>query len=374
MSVKSFAINVPNEVLDDLQERLSRTRWTDEVDGSDWGMGTSLGYMKDLVSYWQSKYNWRKHEAEFNKLNHFKANVDGIELHFIHQKSKNPKAIPLLLIHGWPDSFYRFHKVIPLLSETFDVIVPSLPGFGFSERKAMSAEATADLLAKLMTDELGYHQFVAAGGDIGTNIVQALARKHSDTVTAIHLTDAGFPNGSEDFSTMTPAEQQFAGKCQQWWYMEGAYNALQSTKPQTIGFGLSDSPVGLAAWIVEKFYAWSDNKGDIEKSFTKDELLTNIMIYWVTETITSSMRTYLENTRALYAQGPPKPAPRSDVPAAIASFPAENVPLPREWAERSVNVQRFTTMQRGGHFGAWEEPELYTKDIQKFIAELEVNR
>jgi pimeloyl-ACP methyl ester carboxylesterase len=372
MSAKPFTINVSDQILEDLDGRLARTRWIDEASGLGWTMGTSIEYLKEVAGYWRQKYNWREHEAELNKLSHFKSIVDGVELHFIHQKNKNPKTTPLLLIHGWPDSFYRFNKVIPMLVNTFDVIVPSLPGFGFSERKAMPAEATADLLAKLMTDELGYSRFAAAGGDIGTNIVQALARKHDSVVRAIHLTDTGFPNGSEDFSTMSPAEREFAGKCQQWWYMEGAYNALQSTKPQTVGFGLTDSPVGLAAWMIEKFYAWSGSKGDIEKSFTKDELLTNIMIYWTTGTITSSMRTYLENIRALYAKGQPKPAVRSSVPAAIASFPAENVPLPREWAERSVNVKRFTEMPRGGHFAAWEEPALYAKDLEESIAELMV--
>ncbi len=378
--VKPFKINIPQSTLDDLQERLKRTRWADEPEDSGWRMGASLEYMKALADYWQRKYDWRKHETALNQFKHFKAEVSGVEIHFIHERGKGPNPTPLILTHGWPDSFYRFHKIIPMLTDpekfggkaadSFDVVVPSMPGFGFSERKAMTGVAVADLWATLMTEVLGYDKFVAAGGDLGTDVTKALALKYPDVVTAIHLTNVGFPNGTEDFSTMSPAEQQFAGKSQQWWYTEGAYNMLQSTKPQTLSAGLNDSPVGLVTWIVEKFYTWSDSKGDIESRFTKDELLTNIMIYWVTETISSSIRMYLENARAIYATGGgPKPAERVEVPTGVAAFPGEMVSTPREWAERNVNLKHFTEMKRGGHFAALEEPELFVNDLRAFFGQ-----
>jgi microsomal epoxide hydrolase len=384
MPIQSFQITIAQQTLDDLRERLARTRWTDEVEGAGWGYGTNFTYMKELADYWQHQYDWRKHEAALNQFAQFRTEVDGVGIHFIHERGKGPNPTPIILTHGWPDSFYRFHKVIPLLADparyggdpagSFDVIVPSMPGFGFSDRKALPASAVAGLWAKLMTEALDYPRFMAAGGDLGTEVTKSLAANYPEAVSAIHLTDAGFPTGMEDFSTMSQAEREFTGLCQQWWYTEGAYNALQSTKPQTLAFGLSDSPVGLAAWIVEKFHAWSDSQGDVERRFSKDELLTNIMIYWVTGTIGSSVRMYLENARAVYAQvGGPKPAARSDVPAAVASFPAEMVQPPREWAERTLNVKRFTKMARGGHFAALEVPELYAQDIQGFAGELRSN-
>lgn len=379
--ISPFKINIPQSTLDDLQGRLQRTRWTDEVEGAGWGYGSNLDYMKELADYWLHQYDWRKHEAALNQFNHFKADVDGVEIHFIYERGKGQNPTPIILTHGWPDSFYRFHKIIPMLTDpeafggkaedSFDVIVPSMPGFGFSQRKAMPGTAVADLWATLMTDVLGYDNFVAAGGDLGTDVTKSLALKYPDRVTAIHLTDVGYPTGMEDFSTMSPAEQQYAGQCQQWWYTEAAYNMLQSTKPQTLAYGLNDSPIALAAWQVEKLYAWSDNQGNIENAFSKDELLTNIMIYWVTETVNSSARMYLENARAVYATGEgPKPAERVEVPTGVASFPGEMVVVPREWAERNVNLQHFSQMQQGGHFAALEEPELFVGELRTFFSSL----
>ncbi len=379
--IKPFEIHIADTTLVDLQERLKRTRWTNSAEGAGWGIGTDADYLKDLVEYWQTDYDWRKHETALNQFKQFTAEVDGISIHFIYERGKGPNPTPIILTHGWPDSFYRFHKIIPMLtdpekfggkaSESFDVIVPSMPGFGFSERKAMNSEAVADLWAKLMRDVLGYQQFAAAGSDLGTEVTKTLAIKYHELVTAIYLTDVGFPNGTEDFASLSPAEQQYAGQCQQWWYTEGAYNMLQSTKPQTLGYGLNDSPVGLAAWIIEKFYQWGDNHGNIETRFSKDELLTNIMIYWVTETINSSIRMYLENTGAIYATGyGPKPMVRVEVPTGVASFPGEMVVLPREWAARHVNLNHFTLMPEGGHFAPLEVPELYAGDVRKFFGEM----
>lgn len=374
-----FKIEISQEVLNDLQTRLAQTRWTDEPQDAGWSYGTNPAYLRELVNYWQNEYDWRKHEAELNKFPQFKTEIDGIGIHFIHVKGKGLNPKPIILTHGWPDSFYRFYKVIPMLTDpasyggdpnqSFDVIVPSVPGFGFSDHVALNDDRTADLWVKLMREVLGYPSFVAAGGDMGTGITKSLANQYPDVVMAIHLTDVGYPNGSEDWSTMSPAEQEFGQFIQQWWYTEGAYNMMHSTKPQTLGYGLNDSPVGLASWIIEKFNTWSDNKGNIENSFTKDELLTNIMIYWVTQTINTSIRTYLENARASYA-GPegPESAQRVEVPTGVASFPGE-APVPREWAERMVNVQRFTKMPKGGHFAAMEEPELWVNDLRTFFYE-----
>lgn len=373
MSIQPFQINIPQAVLQDLKERLAQTRWPDEVEGAGWDYGTNLDYLKGLVDYWQNKYDWCVQEAELNRFDQFRAEVSGTGVHFIYERGKGPNPIPIILTHGWPDSFYRFHKVIPMLTDpagyggdpnnSFDVIVPSIPGFGFSDRKAMTEDAVADLWVKLMTEVLGYETFAAAGGDYGTLITRSLALNYPDLLIAIHLTDVGYPDSSTNFSTLSPAEQEFAGFIQKWWMEEGAFNMVQSTKPQSLAYGLNDSPVGLAAWILSFMNARASM--DLEKRFTKDELITNIMIYWVTETINSSMRVYYEMAHAMPA---PNRGQRSRVPAAVAHMPLD-APLPREWAERNVNLKHFTEMPRGGHFSAWEVPDLYAKDLQEFFSE-----
>lgn len=376
MAVRPFSIRIPDSVLQDLQERLARTLWPDEPNGPPWSYGTDPGFLKDLVGYWQKGFDWRKQEASLNSFRHFTAEIDGLTVHFIHEPGRGKDPRPLLLTHGWPDSFYRFSKVIPMLTDparfggdpgrSFDVIVPSLPGFGFSGHTSLNNDRVADLWVKLMTKELGYRRFMAAGGDLGSQVGMSLGRLHPEAVAAIHVTEVGFPTGQEDFKTLSPDEQKFAAYCQQWWAMEGAYNALQSTKPQTIGCSLTDSPVGLAAWIVEKFHSWSGNRTDV---FTRDELLTNIMIYWVTRTANSAGRMYAENARATYGQpGGPKPLPRVTVPTAVAHM-SRDVPLPRAWAERQANVQRFTDLE-GGHFAALEVPETYANDVRESAVEL----
>lgn len=374
MAVEPFQINIPQTVLDDLQKRLARTRWPDEVVGAGWDYGTNLGYMKELADYWLNKYDWRSQEAKLNQFHHFRTKVDGIVIHFIHERGIGPNPTPIILTHGWPDSFYRFHKVIPMLTDpasyggapnnSFDVVVPSIPGYGFSDRIAMVEDAIADLWVKLMIEVLGYETFAAAGGDHGTLVTKSLARNHPDVVTAIHLTDVGYPDGSTDISKLTPAEQEFAAFIQQWWMKEGAFNMVQSTKPQGLAYGLNDSPIGLAAWILSFFRG--STTVDLEERFSKDEMLTNIMIYWVTETIGSSIRSYYEMA---HAAPTPNRGQRIEVPTAVAHMPLD-APLPREWAERNVNLKHFTEMPRGGHFSAWEVPELYVKDLQEFFGEI----
>ncbi|WP_292406884.1 MULTISPECIES: epoxide hydrolase family protein [unclassified Methanoculleus] len=370
MKIEPFTIAVLQAVLDDLARRLARTRWPD--DGAGWAYGTNLGYMKDLVDYWEHSYNWRRPEAYLNRFAQFRAEIDGIGVHFIHERGRGPDPTPVLLLHGWPDSFYRYHRVVPMLTDparfggdpgtSCDVIVPSIPGQGFSDRKAMTTGDTADLFARLMTEGLGYRKFIAAGGDAGTLIAQSLAERRADALIGVHLTDVGYPDQTTDTSTLTEPEIAFAAYIQQWWMNEGAFNIVQSTKPQSLAYGLADSPAGLAAWIMS-FITTGTTGEEIERRFSRDELLTNIMIYWVTQTIGSSVRRYY-----LDAHAASTPWRRTPVPAAVAHCPLD-APLPREWAERRMNLQHFTELPRGGHFAAWEEPELYAKDLQVFIRE-----
>lgn len=370
-----FTIQVPQDILDDLQQRLTRTRWTDKPQNAEWNYGTNPQCLRELVAYWQNSYDWRKQEAALNELPQFTTTLDDVSIHFVYVKGKGDNPKPLILSHGWPDSFYRFYKVIPMLADpasyggdpahSFDVVVPSIPGFGFSDRVALNDDVTA----KLMTDVLGYETFVAAGGDLGMGITKSLANQYPDRVQAIHLTDVGYPTGTEDWSTMSPAEQEFGQFIQQWWYTEGAYNMIQSTKPQTLGYALNDSPVGLASWIVEKFYGWSDTHGNLENSFSKDELLTNIMLYWVTQTISTSIRTYREGVLAAYsAEGGLKSTQYVEVPTGVAVFPAD-APTPEDWARRMVNVKRFSKMPKGGHFAALEVPDLWANEVSAFFFE-----
>ena len=380
LEARPFRIDIPQAELDDLNERLARTRWTDEVEDAGWDYGTNLGYLKGLADYWRDGFDWRAQEEKLNGFAHYKVDIDGTDIHFIHERGKGPDPTPLLLTHGWPDSFYRFHKLIPMLTDperfggdsadSFDVVVPSIPGYGFSDRpreRGMSGERVAQVFAKLMKDTLGYERFAAHGGDHGSGITENIAKSDPGSLVGIHLTDIPYTHlftvSTEDLSE---AEQEYIAKGYQWGTQEGAYAALQSTKPQTPAHALNDSPAGLAAWIVEKFRAWSDCGGDVEQSYTKDELLTNITIYWVTQTIGSSFRMYYEHSDDWGGSSTGK----IDVPTGVAIFPKDIVPAPREFGERFFDVQRWTEMPRGGHFAAMEEPELLAEDIRAFFREL----
>lgn len=380
MAVEKFHIQVEEKVLNDLRAKLGQVRWPDQMDGAEWEQGTELSYLQSLVAYWRDSFNWRQQEAELNRLAHFRSEVDGLSIHFIHERGVGPSPLPIILTHGWPDSFTRYQKIIPLLTDpashggdpmdSFDVIVPSIPGFGFSSRpnqRGVNSFQVAELWEKLMTKELGYQRFAAAGGDIGSGVTRYLAAAHPELLVGIHLTDIGIlrdllaPSGRTDLSE---EELLYKSRATEWIAREGAYMSLQSTKPQTLAYGLSDSPVGLAGWIVEKFRAWSDCGGDLGRSFTKDELLTNIMIYWLTGTIGSSTRMYYENSHTL------PPLGHIDVPTGIALFPADILLPPQECAERRLNIARWTTMPRGGHFAAMEEPELLADEIRAFFRPL----
>jgi pimeloyl-ACP methyl ester carboxylesterase len=385
MDIQSFKIAVPQVMLDDLHDRLARTRWPDEAEGTGWNYGTNLDYLKELVTYWQNEYDWRKHEHELNHLAQYKAEVDGMGIHFIHMRGNGPNPTPLLLLHGWPDSFYRFSKIIPMLTDparfggkpedAFDVIVPSLPGFGFSDRPhtpgGMKSLHAAELLATLMHEVLGYQRYAVAGGDIGSRVARLLALAHPEQVLGLHLTDIGFPREiafPPEVTNPSPAEGRFLGSAGMWFFQEGAYAALQTTRPQTISYALTDSPVGLAGWIVEKFRAWSDCDGEIEKSYTKDELLTNIMIYWVTGTISSSVRLYHED--GLQSAPQLTAGQYIEVPTGVATFPKDLTYPPRELGERFLRIARWTEMPRGGHFAALEVPELLAEEMRAFVRPL----
>ena len=378
MSIQPFTIAIPQDILDDLHERLDRTRWLTEVEkDSGWTYGIDLKYMRELVNHWRHHYDWRTHEAALNGFAHFKTNVDGIGIHFIHERGTGPNPTPVLLLHGFPDSFYRYHKVIERLTNpgkyggdpnnSFDVIVPSIPGTGFSDPVCIDDDANADLFAELMTQTLGYPEFVSAGGDHGAIITQALARKHPERLIGIHLTDVGYPDAQTDFSTLSPAEIEMAQWVQRWFMEEGiGVNMIMATKPQTLVYGLNDSPVGLASWLIGYSSSGQKGKAEFRTRFSPDELLTNVTIYWVTQTINSAASAYHANAQVAGGGGIGVSA---TVPAAVAHCPFDP-PLPREWAARQVNLARYTEFPRGGHFMAWEEPELYANDLEQFVREL----
>jgi pimeloyl-ACP methyl ester carboxylesterase len=377
MTRTPFQIAVPDTVLADLRRRLEATRWPDAVEDAAWDYGSNLEYMKELVEYWRTGFDWRAQERALNRWTQYRADIDGLGLHFVYERGKGPAPLPILLSHGWPDSFVRMVKLIPRLTDpaahggdpkdAFDVIVPSLPGFGFSDRpttRGFSVARIAESFAKLMRDELGITRFGAHGGDWGSAVTERLAAQSPDLLVGIHLTDIPYWSLlSVPSKELTEPEQRFLQAGRVWNRSEGAYANIQATKPQTLAFGLSDSPAGLAAWIVEKFRSWSDC--DIERCYSKDELLTNITIYWVTRTIHSACRTYYESMRDL-----PKTAQRIEVPTGVSQFPKELVLAPREFAERFFNVQRWKDLPRGGHFAALEEPDLLASEIREFFRPL----
>jgi microsomal epoxide hydrolase len=387
MPAQPFRIEVPAEVLEDLGLRLARTRLPAGSAEDGWDAGTDPAYLAELCDYWARGFDWRRQEAWLNGFSHFRSEVDGIGLHFIHERGKGADPIPLLLLHGWPDSFARFLKLIPRLTDpaahglpdqpSFDVVVPSLPGFGFSDRpdKAGLTFGFGDLVHRLMVDELGYRRFAVHGGDWGGAVAEQLARSHGKSVIGVHLTDVPFFHMFQPPKDPSHAETAYLKKMEAFQKTEGGYAIVQSTRPMSLAAGLNDSPAGLAAWMVEKFRAWSDCGGDLERRFSKDEILTQLMIYWVTGTIDSSFMPYYD----FGAAGPVRWTTEGvktwlgasrDTPAAFALFPKDLVPPPREWAERFFNVIRWTEMPRGGHFAAMEEPDLLARDLAESFSPL----
>ena len=379
-AIVPFTIDVPDDVLDDLQARLTDARFPDQLDGGGWTYGADLGYMRELVAYWRGEYDWREQERRLNRFDHFKTRIDGLDIHFIHQRAANPDALPLMVIHGWPGSFVEFHKIIELLADpashggdpadAYHLVVPSLPGFGFSDRPREAGYGPArmaEIFVKLMA-RLGYTRYGLQGGDYGSLISRVMGRIDAEHVAGIHLNlcSIGPPPGVEDPTAGVPPEELalMQDRLAFWTDEERGYSAIQGTKPQTIGYVLNDSPVGQAAWIVEKFRALSDVNGDVESKFTKDEMLTNVMVYWLTRTATSAARIYYEVRRepaSLRSSG------AGGVPLACAAFPKEISFTPRRWLEAQYNLTQHTIMPRGGHFAALEEPELLLEDVRTFF-------
>lgn len=373
MNAEPFIICIPDAALADLKARLQRARWTDAIAGANWDDGANVDYMRSLCAYWAKGFDWRAQEHRLNGFPQFKAMIDGSAVHFIHARGKGPKPLPIIVTHGWPSSFAEFSKLIPRLTDpvafggnaedSFDVVVPSMPGYGFSERptaRGMTPTAASDVMAKLMTDVLGYDRFVAHGGDIGAGVTNRLGLNHGDRVAAIHAMAAPVPANTDN---LTPAEQAYTRYNDDWERDEGAYGHQQRSKPQTLAIGLNDSPIGLAAWIVEKWRGWSECGGDVERSFTKDELLTQVSIYWFTETIGSSVRMYYESA---HATRPPDHR-RVETPARLF-LTREKVDLcPPEWARRSYANLSYAVAEKGGHFLAAEEPELLSVDLRNWF-------
>jgi pimeloyl-ACP methyl ester carboxylesterase len=381
MDIQPFQVHLDQATLDDLRDRLGRSRWPDTIRGSAWDYGADLAYMQELTTYWRTEFDWRAQERAINTFPHFRATIDGLGIHFIHARGHGPNPMPLIITHGWPGSFVEMLALIPLLTDpvahggdpadSFDVVVPSLPGYGFSDRPTqpgMHTARIADLWARLMHG-LGYDRFGAQGGDWGASVASFLGLNHPDRVAGIHLNyiPGSFQPYLAPGAVLSEAEQTFRTDREHWSLTEGGYGHIQRTKPQTLAFSLNDSPAGLAAWIVEKFRAWSDCDGDVERRFSKDELLTNITIYWATQTIHSSTRLYYESSKRPLQFGPDERIP---APCGVAFFPKEVPAPPREWAERVYDVRRWTEMPRGGHFAAMEEPALLAEDIRAFFRPL----
>ena len=375
-AIRPFTIDVPDAVLGDLRERLARTRLPDQLEDVGWDYGAELGYVTELITYWRDEFDWRAAERRLNELDHYKTVIDGLDIHFIHQRSPVEDALPLIITHGWPGSVAEFLSVIGPLTDpaahggdpadAFHVVAPSMPGYGFSDKPqepGFGPEQIADVNAKLMA-RLGYERYGAQGGDWGAIVSRWHAYKHPEQVAGLHLNMLiAEPPAGEDPTAGVPPEELQRSRDRQAFYntAENGYAQIQGTKPQTLGYGLNDSPAGQAAWIVEKFRAWCDCNGDPESIFTRDELLTNIMIYWVTETATSSARLYYEAGNALAGLG------RVEVPTGAAIFPYELFIMPRAWAEASYNLTHWTEMPRGGHFAAMEQPELFVEDVRTFF-------
>jgi pimeloyl-ACP methyl ester carboxylesterase len=377
MDIEPFVVDVPQATLDDLEVRLTRTRWPDEVEGAGWDYGTNLAYLQALVEYWRTRFDWRRQERAMNTLPHFRANIGGLGVHFIHARGRGHRPLPLLVTHGWPSSFVEMLDLIPLLADpaahggdpadAFDVVVPSVPGFGFSDRpvrRGMTRSRVAALWLQLMSG-LGYDRFAAHGNDIGAVITSWMAFDAPDRLIGMHTMMPGFPPPvvGVDVRPLSEAEQAHAAVQACWEQEEGGYNLIQETRPQTLAYGLHDSPVGLAAWILEKWRAWTDPAGDVERHFSRDLLLANVTLYWVTGTANAANRSYYERARE-----PRRITSRITTPTGVALSTEAVQRTPRERAERAyADIRRWTEFRRGGHFFAAEEPQLLAEELRAFF-------
>ena len=378
---EAFALSVPETAIADLRERLGRTRFPDQAPGEPWAYGTNVEYLRGLVEYWRTTFDWRAQEARLNAFPQFKAPLHDIDVHFLHVPGKGPNPCPLLLMHGWPGSVFEFLDLIPRLTDparfggdpadAFTVVAPSLPGYGLSFRpgqKRFGIEEIADCLADLMTETLGYRRFAAQGGDWGGITASRMGYAHADKLIGVHVNLLAVRREPGMLTDPTREERKYLDELAHWLREETGYQWIQGTRPQTLSFGLTDSPAGLAAWIVEKFRAWSDCGGDVERAFTRDQLLANICLYWFTGAIGSSFFPYY------FRMHRPWPIPDGGtiaVPTGYAEFPHEILRAPRSLAARTyTDIRRWTVMQRGGHFAAMEQPEALATEVQAFFRPL----
>jgi pimeloyl-ACP methyl ester carboxylesterase len=382
-----FKIDVPPSVIDDLRERLARTRFAPEFANSEWQYGTNLDYLKQLVEYWRTGYDWGRVQQEINSFSHYKTEIEGIPIHFIHERGKGPRPIPIVLTHGWPWTFWDFNKVIRPLADpasfggdaadAFDVVVPSLPGYGFSTpltTTGINYWRTADLWVTLMRDVIGYPKFAAQGGDWGALVTAQLGHKYAEHMIGVHvnlLAALSFFGGSDG-----PKPDDFGDDEKGWLERnrnfianESGYMQLQCSKPQTVAFALNDSPAGLCSWILEKRRTWSDCDGDVERRFSKDELCTTMTLYWITQSYGTSARYYYEAAHNLWKPSHQR-KPVVEAPTGAAVFLKEVMLMPRRWAERYYNLRRWTVMPSGGHFAPMEEPQRLVEDIRTFFRDL----
>jgi pimeloyl-ACP methyl ester carboxylesterase len=363
-AINPFRIAVPDADLADLKDRLARTRWPEAECVDDWTQGIPLAYTRELADYWANQYDWRAREAALNRFDHYTTEIDGLDIHFIHQRSQRDDAFPLVITHGWPGSIVEFHKVIePLTAAGFDVVCPSLPGYGFSGKPASTGWGVEKIAAAWDTlmGRLGYQRYGAQGGDWGAAVTTQIGR-NGGRCAAIHL---NMPLGARppgNLDNPTEEEKRALASRRHYRKWDNGYAKQQSTRPQTIGYGLVDSPVGQLAWIVEKFWSWTDCDGHPENVLTRDELLDNVMMYWATASAASSARLYWESFTVFGGGEPVK------LPTGVAAFPKEIVRAPRSWCEAGYNITRWTEMPRGGHFAAFEQPELFVDDVSTFFA------
>ena len=376
-----FRLHVGDDVLADLKSRLARVRWPDEVPDNHWKYGTDLAYLKSLVEYWRDRYDWRKHETGINRFNQYKVSLAGIDVHYIREEGKGPKPMPLLVSHGWPGSVHEFHKLIPMLTDparfggdaadAFTVVAPSLPGYTLSfapNQQRFSVEQIADVFAELMMDVLGYKRFAAQGGDWGAFVTSRLGYAYPERLAGIHINLLSLRRDTPLPEQPTEDEKLYFEQRAHWMKEEVGYTWIQGTKPQTLAYGLTDSPVGLAAWIVEKFHTWSDHEGDLDGYIGRDAMLTNIMLYWVTGAIGSSFWPYYAR---MHGPWPIPDGVRIQVPMGYAEFPKEILRPPRSMAEKMyADIRRWTRMPKGGHFAALEQPELLAQEIREFFRPL----
>ena len=376
-----YQLAVPEAVLNDLRERLARTRLPDEPPAAPWSTGTSVGYMRALLDYWREGFDWRAHEARLNAFPQFTVPLAGIDLHYIHEPGKGPQPMPLLLSHGWPGSVWEFNRLIPMLTDpgrfggdpadAFTVVAPSLPGYTLSFKpgqKRFSVEEIAETFAALMTEVLGYRRFGAQGGDWGAFITSRLGYRFAERLIGIHVNLLAVRREPKLLTDPTPEEKVFIEQLNHFLKEETGYQWIQGTRPTTLAFALTDSPAGLAAWVVEKFRAWTDNDGNPESAVSRDDMLANITLYWATGAIGSSFWPYYARMHG------PWPIPEGasvDVPTGYVEFPREILRPPRSVAERVyTDIRRWTLSPRGGHFAALEQPELLAREIREFFRPL----